>query len=1099
MSSIVATALRFRLLVLAVALGVLTIGVVQLRDAPVDALPEFTPPYAEVQTEALGLSAEEVEQLITVPLEADLLNGVEGVETIRSESVPGLSSIVMVFTEGTDVYRARQLVEERLTQAHALPNVSKPPTMLQPLSSSSRVLLIGLRSDELTPIEQSVIARWTIKPRLMGVPGVANVAVWGMRDQQLQVQVDPERLRDSGVTLSQVINTAGNAQVVSPLTFLEASTPGTGGFIETPQQRLQVRHLLEKMADPAQLGEVPVEGTDGRLKLSDVADIRVDHQPLIGDAVVDGAPGLVLVVEKFPGTDTREVTAGVEGALDALSPGLTGLDVQTSVFRPSGYIDAAVDNLALVLLIGGMLLLVGLLALRFHWRGVLVAAVTVPLSLVTAALALDVLGQGFNALVLGGVAAAAVVMVDEAVVVSDRVVRRLRERARAGTDAPLPDVVRTASADVRTPLVFATTIALLPVLPLAVLGGRPGAFFGPLVTAYVVAVLSALVVAVVVTPPLAMALFSRWPLRAGGAAQTRRKQLGSRYVGWFGRFAGGRATAPAAAVVLAAAGLASLPFLDASPVPTFTDRSVLVRLAAPAGTSNPVMTEAATELASRLDALPGVASVGAHVGRAVTGDRVTNVNTGDVWVAVADDADYDATMAAIRDEAAGTKGIEAQVETYTAQKLRDTGALVSGQNTAPGTGLSVLTGIEDGIGVRIYGQDQEILAAEAEKVRSAVAGIDGVVEPVVEQPEVQPSVEIEVDLDRAQALGVTPGDVRRSEAALLQGIQVGSVFEEQKVFDVIVEGVPGTRESVEDVRNLLIDRPGGGHVTLGQVADVRVADSPASISREAVSRHLDVLSQVEGRSVDDVLADVRTAVAGLTFPMEYHAEVLDASTAGEVGTGRVIGFGAAALVAVLLLLQAAFRSWRLAGVGAVAVLVSLVGGVVAALVTGRELSLGAVLGLLALFALATRFTVLLVTRAQAAADEPAPARAQRGLLLSHPVVRAARQRLSPTVATTLGVALFALPFPALAGREGLEVLGPLAVVVLGGLVTTALVATFVLPALCLPWIDQRPQPGPRDGVSGPPAQREPTRDRTIRLPGTSPATATSARIAEAGT
>ena len=746
-----------------------------------------------------------------------------------------------------------------------------------------------------------------------------------------------------------------------------------------------------------------------------------------------------------------------------------------------------------------MLLLVGLLALRFHWRGVLVAAVTVPLSLVTAALALDLLGQGFNALVLGGVAAASVVMVDEAVVVSDRVVRRLRERTRAGTDAPLPDVVRTASADVRTPLVFATTIALLPVLPLAVLGGRPGAFFGPLVTAYVVAVLSALLVAVVVTPPLAMALFSRWPLRVGGAAQTRRKQVGSHYVGWFGRFAGGRATAPAVAVVLAAAGLAALPFLDASPVPTFTDRSVLVRLAAPAGTSNPVMTEAATELASRIDALPGVASVGAHVGRAVTGDRVTNVNTGDVWVAIAADADYDATMAAIRDEAAGAEGIEAQVETYTAQKLRDTGALVSGENTAPGTGLSVLTGIEDGIGVRVYGQDQEILAAEAEKVRSAVAGIDGVVEPVIEQPEVQPSVEIEVDLDRAQALGVTPGDVRRSEAALLQGIQVGSVFEEQKVFDVIVEGVPGTRESVQDVRNLLIDRPGGGHVTLGQVADVRVADSPASISREAVSRHVDVLSQVDGRSVDDVLADVRTAVTGLTFPMEYHAEVLDASTAGEVGTGRVIGFGAAALVAVLLLLQAAFRSWRLAGVGAVAVLVSLVGGVVAALVAGRELSLGAVLGLLAVFALATRFTVLLVTRAQAAADEPAPARAQRGLLLSHPVVRAARQRLSPTVATTLGTALLALPFAALGGREGLEVLGPLAVVVLGGLVTTALVATFVLPALCLPWIDQRPRPGPRDGADGPPAQREPTEDRTIRLPGTSPAAATSARIAEAGT
>ena len=235
--------------------------------------------------------------------------------------MPGLSSIVLVFERGTDVYRARQLVEERLTQAHALPNVSKPPTLLQPLSSSSRVLMIGLSSTELTPIEQSVIARWTVRPQLMGVPGVANVSVWGMRDQQLQVQVDPERLRDRKVTLSQVIDTAGNAQVVSPLTFLEASTPGTGGFIETPQQRLQVRHLLEKIADPAELAKVPVEGTDGRLQLGDVADIKVDHQPLIGDAVVDGGPGLILVVEKFPGVSTPEVTAGVEQALEKLGPG----------------------------------------------------------------------------------------------------------------------------------------------------------------------------------------------------------------------------------------------------------------------------------------------------------------------------------------------------------------------------------------------------------------------------------------------------------------------------------------------------------------------------------------------------------------------------------------------------------------------------------------------------------------------------------------------------------------------------------------------------------------------------------------------------------
>ena len=321
MARFLAGVMKFRLLILAAAIGVMAVGIVQLRDARLDVLPEFSPPYAEVQTEALGLSAEEVEQLITVPLEADLLNGVEGIDVIRSESLPGLSSVVMVFQSGTDIYRARQLIEERLAQAHALPNVSKPPTLLQPLSSANRVLMIGMSTNELTPIEQSVIARWTVRPRLMGVPGVANVSIWGMRDQQLQVQVDPATLRDRKVTLNQVINTAGNAQVVSPLSFLEASTPGTGGFVETPQQRLQVRHLLEKIANPDELAKVPVEGTSGALKLGDVADIKVDHQPLIGDAVVNGKPGLILVVEKFPGVSTTQVTREVQQALGDASTG----------------------------------------------------------------------------------------------------------------------------------------------------------------------------------------------------------------------------------------------------------------------------------------------------------------------------------------------------------------------------------------------------------------------------------------------------------------------------------------------------------------------------------------------------------------------------------------------------------------------------------------------------------------------------------------------------------------------------------------------------------------------------------------------------------
>ena len=332
MRSLVSWSLKFRHLVVLVAVGILVVGATQLRDMPVDVLPEFTPGYVEVQTEALGLSAAEVEELITVPLEGDLLNGVAGIDVIRSESVAGLSRIVLVIEPGTDVMDARQLVQERLTQAHALPNVSKPPAMLQPLSSSSRVLMVGLRSDELSMVDLGLLARWTIRPRLLGVPGVANVAMWGQREHQLQVQVDPERLRARDVSLEQIVSTTGNSQLVSPLSFLEGSTPGTGGFIDTPNQRLQVRHILP-ITTPEGLARVPVDGAEGGLRLGDVTTIVEDHQPLIGDASVADSEGILLVVEKFPGANTLEVTDGVQDALDALRPGLAGVEVDSTVFR----------------------------------------------------------------------------------------------------------------------------------------------------------------------------------------------------------------------------------------------------------------------------------------------------------------------------------------------------------------------------------------------------------------------------------------------------------------------------------------------------------------------------------------------------------------------------------------------------------------------------------------------------------------------------------------------------------------------------------------------------------------------------------------------
>ena len=1038
-SAIVRASLRFRLLVVGIAVGVLAVGVVQLRDAPADVLPEFTPPYVEIQTEALGLSAQEVEQLITVPLEADLLNGVQGVDVIRSKSVPGMSSIVLVFAPGTDVYRGRQLVQERLTQvgAAAFPNVSKPPTLLQPLSSSSRVLMIGLSSSELSPIEKSVIARWTVRPRLMGVPGVANVAIWGLRDQQIQVQVDPEQLRDRNVTLDQVISTTGNAQVASPVSYLEASTPGTGGFIETPQQRLQVRNLFDKIADPAELGKVPVEDTGGKLRLADVSDIKVDHQPLIGDAVVNDSDGLLLVVEKFPGANTLEVTNGVEDALDKLRPGLSGLRSDTSVFRPATFIEDAIDNLTLMLVIAGVLLALILAAFLFQWRTVLIALVTIPVSLVAAALVLDAMGESFNAISFAGLAVAVAVVIDDAVVGAENVARRLRGRGQRSTAA----VVLEASQEMRSPLTYATLIALLAILPIAVMEGRPGAFFQPLALGYALAIAAAMLVALTLTPALSLLLFSRGSAGSGEPPLVRR--LAAPYGAALSRVIRKPGAALIAAGVAVLVGLAVLPLLGTSLIPSFKDRDVLVRLDSRPGTSNPRMTQIATAVSRELRSLPGVDNVGAHVGRAVTGDQIVDVNSSELWVSIDSEADYDAAVASIKDVVRRAPGVDRDVVTYSTQKIRDVGAVNEGNNPVRGSDLDVLTGSDKPLVVRVYGQNAAVLEREAAKVRGIVSRVDGVVDPRVQRPATQPTVEIETDLARAQRFGIKPGDVRRTEAALLQGIQVGSVFQQQKVFDVIVQGVPETRTSVSSVRNLLIDRPGGGQVRLGQVADVRVARTPIVIERDAVSRRLDVEADVSGRSVGSVADEVEDRLANVSFPLEYHAEVLSETTSEEINGGQMLSFAIAAAIAAFLLLQAAFRSWRLAVLAFLTLPVALVGGVLAALIDGAELSLGSLIGFLALFGLAARTGVILIRHFQDLEEEEGEG------FGSKLVERGALERLGPILTSATATALVMLPFVIAGAVPGLEIVHPMAVVVLGGLVTATLLSLFVLPALYL--------------------------------------------------
>ena len=991
---IVGSALRFSRLVVAAGIGILAVGLFQLDRAAVDVYPEFEPPDIQIQAEALGLSAQEVEQLITVPLEQDLLNGIPWVEHIRSRSMPGLSAIDLQFEPGTDLLAARQLTQERMTQAKALPNVGTPPIMVQPTSATSRIAMIAMRSDTVSEMQMSVLARWQIRPRLMSIPGVANVSVWGMRDRQLQVQVDPGRLQSRKVTLTQLIESTGNALWVSPLSFVEASTPGTGGFVETPNQRLGVQHI-QPITTPDQLANVAVEGTQApTLRIGDVAKVTEDHQPLIGDASLDGAPSLMLVVERFPDANTAQVTRDVDEALDAMAPGLAGIEMNAHVFRPASYITTALRQLGIAGLVGGLLLVVAVGALFISWRAVLIPVVAVPLSLVSAAWVLHLRGETLTTMTLLGLAAATAVVVDD--VIGD--VAQIRSRQLVSSpDAPrLSSSMGDLVAARRGPLLVASVVAVLVLAPVLAIGGVWNAFSWPLAATYVLATVTSLIVALIVTPALAVLLLrdGQQELRAGPVDRWVRSgvdRLAGPVIGrpgWVGLTAG----------VLAMAGILVATLAASGPVlPTLRDRNVLVRVQGAPGTSLTEMNRITSVVAAEMRSAPGIESAGAHVGRAITSDEIVDVNAGEIWLTVAPGADYDATLGGVRNIAAGYPGLHTSVGTYAEDRV-----------------AAARKKVGDELVVRIYGQDFATLRDTADDVASMLSTLTGVLSPRVEPQVTEPTLEIEVNLAAAQRRGLRPGDVRREATTLISGLAVGSLYQEQKVFDVVVWGGPGIRQSLSDLEALRIDTPSGEQVRLGEVAKVRIAPDPVVIDHNRVSRSLDVTAVVNGRSPADVSQEVTSRLRGISFPYEYRAEVLGDAVQQQADYRRVAAIAAVVVLLSFLILQAATGSWRFAAALLVTLPVAVTGGVLVAPLVGGVRSIGVLVALFALLALAIRQALVYVRRARELGEEPGASPDQ--------AVRQAVREVAPSV---IGVALVMaalLVAPAVMGTTaGLEI------------------------------------------------------------------------------
>ncbi|MEZ0090381.1 efflux RND transporter permease subunit [Streptacidiphilus sp. EB129] len=1026
MRAVVTWSLRYRFLVVAAAVALMAVGIATIPQQPLDVFPEFAPPQVQIQTESLGLSTSDVENLVTVPLEL-AMNGMAGLDTLRSTSVPQLSSIVLIFKPGTDLLHARQLVQERLaTVRPTLPKWASPPVMLPPVSATGRVLQIGMTSSTLSVVQLSQLAYWNVKARLLRVDGVADVSIWNERQPTFQVQVDPAKLAASHTTLDDVERTTSDALDSGALQFSTGSVVGAGGFLDTPSNRLQVAHQLS-VQTPADLARVPLEDPAAQGKnvpLGSIGQVVQDYTPIIGDAVINGKPGLLLVVEKLPWGNTLQVTKDVDQVISQLQPGLPGVQFDTHIFRPATFIQDSVHNLTDALLLGFLLVVVILVLFLFEWRVALISLVTIPLSLAAALLVLRATGTTLNTMVLAGLIIALGAVVDDAIIDVENILRRLRDARRAGRDTSTARIILAASMEVRSPIVYATLIIVCAAVPVFLLQGLTAAFFRPLALAYTLAILASMAVALTVTPALTLILLRRATLKRFQSPLVR--VLRRWYRAALNRIVARPRAAYAVFGLVVLAGALVAPQLGQSLFPTFKQRDLLIHWDAIPGTSDAEVVRTTTALDHDLRTIPGVTDFGAHIGRAKQGEEVVGINAAEVWISISPNVDYDSTVARVRAVVDSYPGLYRDVETYLNERIEE-----------------VLSGSKEAVTIRVYGQDLAQMRNTAYQVLGRVQSVPGVVDPHVDLSIDTPQIQVEVDLAKAAKYGLKPGDIRRQAATVVAGQEMGNVFKGNEVYGVYVWSVPSARDNPSAISDMRLDTPSGGTVRLGDLASVTLGPDPYLITREDNSRYIDVGTNVQGRDLSAVVQDIRRNLQGLSVPQGSHYTLLGEYQERQAAQNSLLTTAAIAAVAILILLELAFGSWRLSVFVFLTLPMALVGGVIAIWVGGGVVTIGALVGFFTVFGIAARNGILLVNHCQhLERHEGVPF----GPAL---VVRGAGERLAPILMTSLATGLALVPLVALGDQPGHEIEYPLAVVILGGLVSSTLLTLFVVPSLYL--------------------------------------------------
>ncbi len=1010
--------LRFREVVITLGLVVLGYGVYIASRSQLDVFPEFAPPQVVIQTEAAGLSPEQVEQLVTRPIET-VVNGVAHLESIRSQSIQGLSIITAVFAEGTDVFQARQMVSERLVEvASRIPQRAGPPTMAPLTSATSDVLQVGLTSEKRSLMEIRTFADWTLRPRLLAVPGVAKIVVFGGEVRQLQIQVRPDRLLQFGISIDDVLDSARRATGVRG-----------AGFVDTPNQRVVFRTEGQQLS-PQQLGDVVLRHKDGRsVRLKDVATIAERPEPMIGAAAIQGTPGAVLVVSSQYGANTLEVTRAVEAALEEMEPAARSLEItiHPKLFRPANFVETAIGNIRSSLLIGAVLVTIVLFFFLADVRTALISMMAIPLSLLGAIIVLNRFGVSLNTLTLGGLAIAIGEVVDDAIIDVENILRRLRDNHLRPDPRPVFQVVFDASLEVRSAVVYATFVVALVFLPVITMSGIQGRLFAPLGIAYILAILASLLVALTITPALCLVLL---PKRARvDHTPSHVARFKRRYRQALERISKHPRAVLTTVAALCLIALAMLPFFGGAFLPELREGHFIVHMSAVPGTSLEQSLAVGREVTKELDKNPHIRSIAQRAGRAEQADDTWGTHYSEINVDLVplSGEEAESVQSEIRAALVKFPGVYFAIKPFLTERIEE-----------------ILTGIRGQVAIKIFGEDLDQIDRAAQDVARVVSSVPGAVDVQVESQPGLPEMVVQLRPERLLQFGFQPVSVMDAVQTAYQGTNVAQTFEGNRVFDVTVILDDTARRNPEAAGGLMLQNLEGTRIPLRQVAEIYPTTGRYVILHEATRRRQSVSANVTGRDVSSFVAEAKQRIAkDVRFPAGVYPVFTGTAEAQAQSQQEILVSSIIAGVAILLLLAMAFHNVRNLMLVLANLPFALAGGVLAIFFSGGWLTLGSLVGLVTLFGISTRNSIMMISHFEHLVTAEGES---WGL---ETALRGAAERLLPVLMTALVAALGLLPIAIGSGDPGREIEGPMAIVILAGLVTSTALNLLVLPTLAL--------------------------------------------------